>query len=157
MSPERCLSSVKGDESTRRNYSFRVWQKSQFERWDWRVGRGASERFHCRGTSNRGIMGIVWCWISIQTASSSGPSPVRATSSALGTARTLHLTFSHPLVYIATLLPPAYWIPPSTQGFCTFESSRTFLICNLTAFVYGLGCSVPLCIATQSYLVIHFL
>lgn len=33
-------------------------------------GHGASERFHCRGTSNRGIMGIVCCWISIQAASS---------------------------------------------------------------------------------------
>lgn len=39
-------------------------------RSDYVDGHGAFERFHCRGTSNRGIMGIVCCWISIQAASS---------------------------------------------------------------------------------------
>lgn len=77
-------------------------------------GRGASERFHCRGTSNRGIMGIVWYWISIQTATSSDP--IRATSSALGTARTLPLAPPHPSRCIFTLSPPAYWILPHESG-----------------------------------------
>lgn len=85
-------------------------------------------------------MGIVWCWISIQTATSSGP--VRATSSAPGTARTLPLPFS-PFFYIFTLLPPAYWILPSIQGFCTFGTSQTFLTCDLTNSIYGLGVFFP--------------
>lgn len=60
---------------TCRNYLFHVWQsgiglyvaESGDDNDD---GDGASERFHCRRTSNRGIMGIVCCWISIQAASS---------------------------------------------------------------------------------------
>lgn len=85
----------------------------------WSMGRGggrrgASERFHCRGTSNRGIMGIVWYWISIQTATSSDP--IRATSSALGTARTLPLAPPRPSRCIFTLSPPAYWILPHESG-----------------------------------------
>lgn len=90
------------------------------------VGRGASERFHCRGTSNRGIMGIVWYWISIQTATSSGP--IRATSSALGTARNLPSLSPRSLPFrIFVLCLPVYWILSlRVRGFCTLQNSQTF-------------------------------
>lgn len=67
-----------------------------------RRAHGASERFHCRGTSNRGIMGIVCCWISIQAASSQQQS------------RTSHFfraENSAPFLFFRVLLLAlAYWI-----------------------------------------------